>query len=44
MRYQQDGGRATEEPTGRDWPILSLILGLGLMLWAPILMLMLRMR
>ena len=28
-----------QEPTGRDWPILALILGLGLMLWAPILML-----
>jgi len=42
MRYQQDGGRATEEPTGRDWPILALILGLGLMLWAPLLMLGMR--
>ena len=42
MRYQQDGGRATEEPTGRDWSILALILGLGLILWAPILMLGMR--
>jgi len=38
MRYHQDRGRATEEPTGRDWPILLLIGVLGLMLWGPILM------
>ncbi len=27
------------EPTGPDWPILLLIVALGLMLWAPIAML-----
>ena len=31
-----------EEPTGRDWSILALILALGLMLWAPMLMLGMR--
>ena len=30
------------EPTGPDWPILLLIVALGLMLWAPILMLGMR--
>ncbi len=29
----------TVEPTGPDWPILLLIVALGLMLWAPIVML-----
>jgi len=30
------------EPTGPDWPILLLVVALGLMLWAPILMLGMR--
>ena len=30
------------EPAGSDWPILLLIVALGLMLWAPILMLGMR--
>ncbi len=30
------------EPTGPDWPILLLIVALGLMLWAPIVMLLAR--
>ena len=42
MRYQREGERRTEEPTGRDWPILLFILGAGLMLWAPVLMLFMR--
>jgi len=41
MRYHLER-RSTEEPTGRDWPIFLFILGLGLMLWAPIVMLLLR--
>ena len=30
------------EPTGPDWPILLLVVALGLMLWAPIMMLGMR--
>jgi hypothetical protein len=30
------------EPTGPDWPILLLIVAFGLMLWAPVVMLVTR--
>ena len=30
------------EPSGPDWPILLLVVALGLMLWAPIVMLVAR--
>jgi len=42
MRHSRERRRTIEEPTASDWPILLLIVGIGLMLWGPIVMLFTR--